>query len=124
MTQKLLLLALAGALGALARVGLSALVQRSAGDLPWGTIVVNVTGCFLFGVVWQASEAWTQWGGEARLVVLGGFMGSFTTFSTYAFNVAGAIQAGRWGVAAMDFAVENVVGILFLLLGLLVGKAV
>lgn len=123
MTQKILLLAGAGALGALARVALSSVVQRSAGDVPWGTMTVNVLGCFLFGLVWQASEAWGQWTADARLVLLGGFMGSFTTFSTYAFNVATAVQGGRWGIAALDFAVENLVGVAGLVLGLVAGRA-
>ena len=58
MLQKLLLIAVAGGVGALARYGLAGLVQRTTnGEFPWGTAVVNVTGCLLFGALWAVMES-------------------------------------------------------------------
>ena len=124
MWQKLALLALAGALGTLARVGLSTVVTKAAGgNLPWGTVAVNVLGCFLFGLVWELTEAWVTIGTEARLIVLGGFMGAFTTFSTYVFDMGKLAQDSRIGIALGNLVLQNAVGILFLFLGLAVGRA-
>ncbi|MEM8739157.1 MAG: CrcB family protein [Planctomycetota bacterium] len=83
-----LLLAVGGAAGTLARVGLAALVQKAhGGPWPWGTLVVNALGCLLFGTLWgvfnlrlpHVSPLWS-------LALLGGFCGAFTTFSTFAFE--------------------------------------
>ena len=57
MLQKLALLALAGALGTLARYGLAGFVHKISGaSFPWGTVVVNLTGCFLAGLLWSLFE--------------------------------------------------------------------
>ena len=55
--KELVLLALAGAAGALARYGLAGVVQRVGGEqFAWGTLVVNAVGCFLFGFIWMMAE--------------------------------------------------------------------
>lgn len=123
MLQKLLLIGLAGGLGALSRYGLSGLVQRlSGGTFPLGTFVVNVLGCFLFGLVWGLLE--NRLGPQFRLVVLTGYMGAFTTFSTYAFESAGLLQHGQWAWAVANLAGQNVLGLALLLAGLALGRAV
>lgn len=112
MVQRLLLIALAGAFGTLARYGLSGAVQRAAGGhLPWGTLVVNVIGCFLFGVVWTLADERFAINAETRVVVLGGFMGAFTTFSTFIFETGGFLRAEQWVLATGNVVLHVVVGI-------------
>src|SRR3990172_253106 len=82
MIHKLALLALAGSLGTLARYGLAGLVHRYDGaSFPWGTLAVNVTGCFLVGLLAALFESRWPVTGETRVILLVGFMGAFTTFS-------------------------------------------
>ncbi|MCK4847116.1 MAG: CrcB family protein, partial [Deltaproteobacteria bacterium] len=80
MLTKILLIAASGAVGTLARFGLSGLVQTAyKGNLPLGTFVVNIIGCLLFGFIWTISEEKLTITSEARLIILVGFMGAFTT---------------------------------------------
>jgi CrcB protein len=80
---KLLWLAFAGAAGTLSRYALAGLVQRVAGSsFPWGTLVVNGLGCLMFGVVWAMASERFALGAEVRTIILIGFLGAFTTFST------------------------------------------
>ena len=83
MWHEILWIALAGALGTLARYGLGGAVQTVLGqNFPWGTLVVNAIGCLLFGLVWTLAEERLLISGHLRFIVLVGFMGAFTTFST------------------------------------------
>lgn len=81
---KLMAIALAGAAGTLTRYALGGFVQRLLGAaFPWGTLVVNALGCLAFGVVWTAAQERGMLDAETRAVILVGFMGAFTTFSTF-----------------------------------------
>ncbi len=122
MFAKLLWIAAAGALGTLSRFGLASLVQRwNPTTFPWGTLVVNVLGCLLFGLVWALIEG-KLIHGDARLYVLIGFMGAFTTFSTFAFEAVSLISAKQYLLAAGHIIAENVLGILAVMAGLALGK--
>ena len=125
MLQKLFLIALAGGLGTLARYGLSGAVQHFGGkDFPWGTVVVNLLGCFVFGVLWASiEERWTL-SGETRTIILVGFMGAFTTFSTFMFETGGFLQDSQWLLALGNVALQNLGGLIALLLGLAAGNLV
>lgn len=121
--QKLLLLAAAGAAGTLARFGLSGLVQRlGPTDFPWGTFAVNALGCLLFGVVWSLAEERLVISGATRLVVLVGFMGAFTTFSTFAFETVQLLDDSQWLAAAGNLLLQNVAGVALVLLGIALGR--
>ena len=75
---------LAGAAGTLTRYALGGFVQRLLGAaFPWGTLVVNALGCLAFGVIWTAAQERGMLDAETRAVILVGFMGAFTTFSTF-----------------------------------------
>lgn len=123
MLHKMILLGGAGALGTLCRFGLSGLVQRlGGGSFPWGTLSVNVLGCFLFGLVWTLGEERMLVSGEHRLIILAGFMGAFTTFSTFGFESAQLLQDAEYLLAAANLAVQNVLGIVFVILGITLGR--
>jgi CrcB protein len=124
MVERLLLLGAAGALGTLARVGLSSVVQRAAGaTFPYGSAVVNVTGCLLFGTVWALAETRVRAAPDVRLIVLSGFMGAFTTFSTYVFELGTLLADHRVTAALVHVVVQNALGLGALLFGLALGRA-
>ncbi|NDJ77890.1 MAG: CrcB family protein [Chloroflexi bacterium] len=125
MLQRLVLVGLAGAVGTIARYGLGGLVQHwVGGTLPWGTLAVNMAGCFLFGVVWTLADERLLIDDETRVIVLGGFMGAFTTFSTFIFDTGGFMREEQWLLATGNVAVQTLVGLAFLFLGMVAGRLV
>jgi fluoride exporter len=118
-------LAVAGVLGTLARYGLSGLVQRIAGaGFPWGTAVVNLTGCFLFGLLWTLLEGRIQARPEIRTTVFIGFFGAFTTFSSFVAETASLMRDSQWLYAGANIIGQNVLGIVVLLAGMALGRMV
>lgn len=92
----LVYVALGGAAGAVARYGISGWVyQRFSDTFPWGTLAVNVLGSLLLGVVlgWFEGSVLSP---ELRRAVTVGFLGAFTTFSTFAYESVALVQAGEW----------------------------
>jgi len=96
------------------------LLLAGAGAL--GTLAVNGLGCFLFGVVWTLAEERLVVSGETRLILLVGFMGAFTTFSTYAFETSAMLRDAEWLLAASNVLSQNVLGVLCFFLGAAVGR--
>jgi CrcB protein len=122
----ILLIAIAGAIGTLARYYLGGFVQRAAGagGFPWGTFSVNMLGCLLFGFVWTLAEEKFVIGPQARAVILVGFMGALTTFSTFVFDTGALLRGSQLAFAIGNIAVQNVTGLIFLFLGIAVGRLV
>lgn len=120
---KLLLIGVAGGLGALARYGLSGVVQnRLDGGFPWGTVAVNLVGCLAFGFLVAFLEGRFAFRSELRLFLLIGFMGAFTTFSTYVFETEQLLETGQWIWALGNLSLQNMVGLLALVAGITVGR--
>ena len=95
--EKLFSVAIGGAAGALARYGTVVIYQRYAPtSFPLAILTVNVLGSLLFGLVWAYAEDRDWISENMRLLVLTGFMGSFTTFSTFAFDEAMFLRGGSW----------------------------
>ncbi len=124
MLQKLVLIAIAGGLGTLARYGLSGLVQHASKDalFPWGTFAVNASGCLVFGLLWTVMNERISIGYETRTVILVGFMGAFTTFSTFIFDTGQLLDDSQWLLALGNVALQNVVGLTALFVGLSIGR--
>jgi CrcB protein len=110
--HKLAFLMVLGAFGALARYALSAFVGRVvASGFPWGTLVVNLLGCFLFGLVLTLGRERGVVPREVTDVLLVGFLGAFTTFSSFVNDTVGLAGAERLAAAALNVAAQNVGGI-------------
>ncbi|MBI5642101.1 MAG: CrcB family protein [Deltaproteobacteria bacterium] len=121
--MKILWMALAGVGGTLLRYWLSAAVQRiSGGVFPWGTFAVNMIGCLFFGFIWSMAEERLMITGETRAIVLVGFMGAFTTFSSFIFETNQLLRDSQWALAFGNIALQNISGIIFLMIGLAVGR--
>ncbi|MGK0185404.1 MAG: CrcB protein [Verrucomicrobiales bacterium] len=111
-----------GALGALSRYALGGWIQaRGAGEFPAATIVVNVSGCLLFGLLygWIGLSA-SQ---PLRGFLFTGLLGGFTTFSTFGFETIHLLQRGQQGMAIAYVALSLVCGLLAAWLGLTIGAS-
>ena len=121
---KWLWVAAAGALGTLLRVWISGVAQRALGSaFPWGTALVNVAGCLMFGAAFAALEARVNVSPTLKLVALGGFMGAFTTFSTFIFEAEALLADGRLAAAALDVLGQSAAGLIAMVAGLALGRA-
>lgn len=122
--EKLVWIALAGALGTLARYGVATYVQRTSGSsFPWGTFTVNMIGSFAFGFLWAFSEERGWVTENMRAFAFAGFLGAFTTFSTFAFDNAQLARAANWQFFAVNILLTNAAGIALALAGLRAGRA-
>lgn len=123
MIRKLFWIAVAGGIGSLARYSLAGFVQRITGSVfPWGTVAVNICGCLIAGLLWTALEERYSLPGDVRAMVFIGFMGAFTTFSTYMLETGNLFQDGDWVRAAGNMLLQNGAGITALFTGLALGK--
>ena len=122
---KVLLLALAGALGTLARYGLSSVVARIAGnDFPWGTLAVNVFGCLIAGLLLAVLDAHTGLPTVNRTIVMVGFIGAFTTFSQFVADTHTLMCSASVVRAGANILLCNALGIVALFSGLAIGRQI
>jgi len=121
---KLTVLAAAGAAGTLARVGISTWVGRAGAAFPFGTLAVNLLGCLAFGLVWAIAERSVEHAEALRVYVLWGFMGAFTTFSTFAFDSSVMLARREAWFLAANLAAQNGLGILLVIAGLWLGRRI
>ena len=122
--QKTFFIALAGLAGTLLRYWLSGVVARQYGEtFPWGTMAVNVIGCFLAGAVFYLTEERFLVSPAVRSVILIGFLGGFTTFSSYGLQTFTLLRDGELGLATLNIAASNVLGLLMVWTGYVVFKA-
>jgi CrcB protein len=104
-----ILVFLGGGVGAAARHGVNLLAaQWSATRYPLGTFFVNVQGSLAIGVLAEAFALRTQWSGNARLFLVTGVLGGFTTFSAYSLEVGLLYERGQ-RIAAAAYAAASVV---------------
>ena len=125
MPQKFVWLALAGAMGTVFRYALAGAVHRIDGtSFPWGTVVVNLTGCFLAGLLWSMLEARWSVSGETRTVILIGFLGAFTTFSALILETGKLLRSAEWLYAGSNLILQNGLGLLALFFGAALGRMI
>lgn len=107
-----------GAAGALARYWLSGWVTAAfAGFFPLGTLVVNVLGSLLLGFGMQAMEAFPV-SAELRTMLTIGFLGAFTTFSTFSYETVALLRDGDWTRATLYTGLSFVLGLTAVLIGI------
>jgi len=120
--MKYLLIALGGAAGSLARyLAGTALSTRYGARFPIGTMVVNVTGCFLIGLLMTLlteRQPHPYW----RLALVVGFLGGYTTFSSFEWETWSAVRSGGFWIGLANVAGSIVFGYLAVWLGALLAR--
>jgi CrcB protein len=96
---ELIAIAVGGAAGALARVGLSQALPTAVGDWPWTIFAINLLGAFLLGYIVTFLELRAPRSTLQRPLLTAGFCGTFTTFSTVQIELLAMIDRDRWGLA-------------------------
>ncbi len=101
-------IALGGALGALARYSVSGLLNNATGRLPMGTLACNVGGSLLMGVLFVLVLEKARLSPELRPLLMVGFLGAFTTFSTFALESVVMLQEGHF-MSALIYVLLSVI---------------
>ncbi len=118
------LIALGGALGSVTRYLVDAFVVARVGTaFPWGTMLVNVSGSFVLGLLWALAIERSVLPADIRGPVMIGFLGAYTTFSTLMLESWRLVEAGQLVAAAIDVAGSAGLGLLAVVIGLAAGRA-
>ena len=123
--MNILIIGIGGFVGAVSRYGLALWIgQRWGRAFPLGTFVINVSGSFLIGLLMTLlAERFTvnpQW----RLLLVVGFLGAYTTFSTFEYETGSLLKDGEWTFAMLNIILSVVAGFVALKLGEVIAKAI
>lgn len=111
--EKYLFIGLGGFLGSIARYGLTTVVQmKSASLFPYGTLLVNIIGCFCIGLFITLFQEKVVVGQNFRIFIVIGILGGFTTFSSFSYDTFALMKAGNYLEAGWNTA-GNLFGCLF-----------
>jgi fluoride exporter len=121
--QRVLLVALGGALGSALRYVVATVALAWLGPgFPWGTLAVNLVGSFAIGLVQQLAFEGLVLGEDARLFLTTGVMGGLTTYSAFSYDTVRLMQTGAWPSAWANVAVTTAACLLLCYLGLTTGR--
>ncbi|PYS31469.1 MAG: fluoride efflux transporter CrcB [Acidobacteria bacterium] len=122
--NKILFIGVAGLLGTLGRYWLSGWAdERWGASFPIGTLIVNLVGCLLIGFLFHATEEKYLVDPVLRSAVLIGFLGGFTTFSSFGVQTFNLLRDGEIFLAGVNVLVSNVAGLLLVWIGYAVSKS-
>ena len=120
--EKWLLVMLGGSLGAASRYAVSLLTARLFGpQFPYGTMVVNLAGCFLIGLLFALADRSRLLTPDVRLLLITGYLGALTTFSTFSLETVNAGRAGLTLQSLTNILINNLGGLSLTWLGLRLG---
>jgi len=123
--QQLLAIAVGGALGAVMRFQVSSSIYRLLGrDFPYGTLAVNVLGSFVMGLLFIIISERGMLSSEWRSVIMVGFLGAFTTFSTFSIETVALMESGEFNRALLNIVLSVVVCLGATWLGLILGRQI
>ncbi len=120
----ILYIALGGSVGAVSRFLISQLINRTSNDIfPWGTIAVNLLGSLLIGFFVEMFSR-TVVPDNLRSVLIIGFLGAFTTFSTYALESISLLRGNEIKLFIQNILIHNVLGLFFVIFGIYLSRIV
>jgi CrcB protein len=116
---RIALIGVFGAVGTLARYGLQGVVHiRMGSTFPYGTLLVNLTGCFLLGLIGQFTMNRLVISPDWRVAIAVGFFGGYTTFSSFGWETAKMLEEGAWLRASAYVGASVVAGLLLSVAGI------
>jgi fluoride exporter len=122
---KYVLVGMGGCLGSILRFWVSTYIGSRIGTrFPYGTLVVNITGSFLVGLVLAFLTARTEWGSNWRYLIPIGFIGGYTTFSAFEYETLRTIQDGQMGLGLLYMATSVIIGFVAVWGGMVAGRAI
>jgi len=122
---KFVYLIIGGATGTVARYTLSQAVHRMLGaGFPYGTFLVNLTGCFILGFLVSFTEKKLLLDANMRLLIMAGFCGAYTTFSTFILETANLIKDGEATRAFLNVLLSVMIGFIVLRIGIFLGESI
>ncbi|MGB6668705.1 MAG: fluoride efflux transporter CrcB [Candidatus Acidiferrum sp.] len=120
---KYLMVGIGGFLGSIARFWLGGYIGAKMGTrFPYGTMVINCTGCFLIGFIVTLMAERTHWSPNWRYLIPIGFIGAYTTFSTFEYETFRAMQEGDILIAFLNVMISVIVGFFLVWLGVIAGR--
>jgi fluoride exporter len=120
----ILMIALGAIPGALTRFHLTEWCKKTIGrGFPYGTFLINITGCLVTGIFVAVTTQVSGFSVPLKLLVATGFLGSYTTFSTYEFDTFTLGQQGKWGAMVVYGVGSVVLGVLAIYWGDRLGKS-
>ena len=122
---KYVMVGIGGCLGSILRFWLGSYIGGKLGTrFPYGTLVINVSGSFLLGIVFALLTARASWSPNWRYLLLIGFIGGYTTFSSFEFETLRMIQDGQTGLGLLYVATSVAIGFVAVWGGMIAGKAI
>ncbi len=123
--MRFLLIAVFGAAGTLLRYGIQGLVQtRLNTPFPYGTLLINLSGCFFLGLLGQLMLNRILVPPEWRVAIAVGFFGGFTTFSSFGWETAKMLEDGEWTRAISYVSLSVIIGLLLSVAGIRLGARI
>jgi len=123
--MNIMIIGIGGFIGAISRYGLALWIgQRWGRSFPLGTFVINVSGSFLIGLLMTLMMERFTVNPLWRLLLVVGFLGAYTTFSTFEFETGALLKDGEWAFAMLNVILSVVVGFIALKLGEMIAKAI
>jgi CrcB protein len=120
----LILIGLGGFAGAISRYLVDGfVVDRTGAAFPWGTLVVNLSGSFVLGLLFAMTAERAILPADIRGPVMIGFIGAYTTFSTYMLESWALLEGGSWAPALANLGGSVILGLLAVAAGLTLGRA-
>lgn len=121
--RDIIYIAIAGSFGALGRYYMTDLAHRLlGGGYPYGTLAVNIVGSFLIGLIIQTGISTDLISPAWRLALTVGFLGAFTTFSTFSYETLSYLEDGTWSMAGVNIVANVLLAMIAVFFGVLLGR--
>jgi len=123
--QKYFFIALGGALGSVARYAVGTSVSNRLGiRFPFGTLAINLSACLIIGISMEILNRHTDFNPALRYLIPIGFIGAYSTFSTFEWEIFLNLNSGSFWIAILYVSISLVFGLIAVALGAAVGRAV
>ena len=123
MIKNFLIVGLGGAVGSMLRYGVQKIFQvQTVATFPTGTLLVNIEGCFLIGILWSLVSRSLTWNDEMKLLLMTGFCGGFTTFSAFTLEGIRLLKENRTVLFVIYLSASVLGGLLATFIGIRIVK--